>query len=166
MLMPDIIMTNWLKCIVVWWHMTVWPVKVHVLLLNWSLHIVWADAIDMFASCSCVGLPSWWLRGRRILELGWSIILLLHPGAPASAWHFIWDFTRDEHAWISRYLELIPGTVYLAPIFIIQFEFILESQSAGAQWLFLRLLEVRGWARHQLIILMIWCLVQKVVEIL
>ena len=38
---------------------------------------------------------------------------------------------------------------------MIDFEFILESQSAGAEWLFLRLLEVRGWARHQLISLLI-----------
>ena len=56
---------------------------------------------------------------------------------------------------MGRYLELIPGTVYLAPIFMIDFEFILEGQSAGTEWLFLRLLEVRGWARHQLISLLI-----------
>lgn len=159
-------MTNWLECVVVRYYMTVWPIKVDILFLYRSLQIIRADTVDIFAGLSRVGLPSWGLWGRRILELGWSITLLLHPGAPASAWRFIWDFARDEHAWIGRYLELIPGTVYLAPIFMIDFEFILESQSAGAEWLFLRLLEVRGWACHQLISLLIWCLIQKVVEIL
>ena len=40
MLGNDSIMANWLECVVVRWHMTVWPVKVHILLLYRSLQIV------------------------------------------------------------------------------------------------------------------------------